>query len=257
MKKHTEVTNNTSRRNFTKTIAAALVVAPFASTLAKTKSNQRRRGATKRTLCPAPILSIRTDHIPPTDGSGGSFQLGLPHKLKQITDTAPPRPKNYVTDVPSDAEQYGELRILQVITEVREGFGVVEYQFGAGTDPRLLIWLQRTQKANPQNEKEENQFDPADLQLTDSHILIKGGYPYNSRQSLLLQIDRELMGREASNKKDRPHKYRYPNLDKNFHIGRWQVVDKNGNQIYDQNGNEIRASGDEGYRFLMAFLDPR
>lgn len=239
----------TSRRDFTKSVTTALVSVPFLSSMAEGRAPDNP----KKTKLAFPCEEVmRTDHIPPPDLYGGSFHIELSHTLSKRTGQHGPsaRPERRFADVPSDAEQYGTIAYIMILTDFRECLSYYSYEFPSTYDPQLRLWLQEVSGSD------EFAFDPL---TTEPQIIIQGNIPDGGRLTLMMESRKALGSRKATHKKDRPHKYEHPHPGsggvKDFRIGQWQITDSNGIQIMDffDNAGTSKANN---YRFMIYCNDP-
>lgn len=256
MKKHSNKLGTQSRRHFTKSVAASLLVAPLASSLADGHNSMESSLAPqatpiRRNGCDlADDIFKKSDHIPPTELGVGSLLIQLGHKLQDQTDQSGPRPKRYIVRPASADEQYGDISVIQVLAELEHRFDYVAYTFEPDHKAQLVLWLQKVKKANPP-ESEEQDFEIVIPDNVPPNVLIKGGPP------MVLEMDKGRGSREATNKRWRRHKYKHSGYGKNFRILKWRVVGSDGQTVLrDQDNRAIEGTGAESYRLMICFSDP-
>ena len=227
-----------SRRDFTRRVAAALAAVPLASALGQTKRRKKPPARPrKRQLWEDESQRAHTEHSPPGVIGGGSFFLELQHKVthKNLNGSAA-RPEVYTAD--EQASEYGDIAIVQVITEFEEYFSYWRYDFPKGHGPQLEIWF-----------VEDPDTDiPAG---TPSDILIKGHFldPATSLLTFYLEMKEAKLGDpKPIKKKRRAYKHEHKdNASKVLRIGKWQLGP------FD---DTAKTSGATGYKFMVSFYEP-
>jgi hypothetical protein len=257
MNKRSDKVEKRSRRDFTKSVAASLIAAPLLTALAGRKTSAKNGLAPLEAPRKISGCEIRddqfllSDHIPPTSFDEGSFLIELGHKLQRQADQSGPRPKKFIVAPADPAKQYGQISMLQVLTEMEHRFDYIAYIFEPEHSAQLQFWFKKLKKANPSEGAEEIDFEPINPDVTPANVLVKGGPP------MVLEMDRDHDGRKATSKTQRLHKFVHKGFGKNFRIHQWQVVGANGRDVLrDRDGHLIQGGGEDGYRFLVSFFDP-
>jgi hypothetical protein len=227
---NSENSDRPSRRTFAKSVAAALVTAPFAFAEVRGQGSaspqDRCKEAKYLDACPK-LGDVQVPHEPPIGISGGSFTMECENQMyRQGSINHGPRKHLYkFRDY-----YYGTMVRLEVITEYEKLFTYECYPLGKVPTPRLKIWLQRFH---------QNRWvaDDIDVGKTDAHILIT----YSSFSRFNLSFDTPVVetdkrfGLIKKGFKLEPT-FKHPHVgylgDPHFRIGRWQLLAEDGSCIY-------------------------
>lgn len=261
MKNHPDNLDDPSRRLFAKSATAALVAAPLAAALAGCRQQ------TPKPVSPQDSPSHETGsppcetaadvefkkchceegegggitHEPPIIIGGGSLRLDTFRNIRLDTTVAgDPRPNKY--GLASGA--YKTIAVVGVMTEANDGKVKFDnYSFTALAGCKVLIWLEQLKTDTPGTIDEETEYDATTAAPgKEPHLLITG-------DPFLIEVDKPLQNRVASNKGNRPHRWTHPGFsNKHFHIGRWEIRNKR-DQILDS------GSGGDNYVIAILFRD--
>lgn len=268
MKDHPSNLDDPSRRLFAKSAATALVAAPLAAALAGCSQQpaEQQRAATNASPQASPASTPGCipcesgaagecqkctydmdvggiTHEPPIIIGSGSLRFDLYRNIV-LTDTvsADPRPKKY--KLAATPDHYKTIDTVRVITEDETGdIKVTDYKLSESAGGKVLIWLDQLKMENPGSLGDEYDYDQSTAELgKPAHLMITGN-PF------LIEADKPLTGRMASNKRKRPHRWAHPGFGRNhFRIGRWEI----------QNASNERLDGDFGdnnYTIAITFRD--
>lgn len=234
-----------SRREFAKQVTAAVVSIPVVSHLAHSQDRVPTRTVCCNTAACPGGEKTEDNHIPPTVISDGSFAVELKHAIKRRQQQGPmPRPHIYFADVTSNGEQYGGIIKVYVVTEFEANFTMQKFNFDASTNPQLKIWFLDNPDADI----------PTD---TDSDVLVRGNAPLASSflRTLEIQMKQRKLGTERNiKKKRREKKFKHDDSENRvFRIGKWELVQSNGNSFPNVLGDTAKTSGATGYKFMLFF----
>jgi len=266
MKRKPPTVRKPSRREFTKLATTSLVSAPFAFTAVSGQVKSKEQFIDEPTApeshsgCDGagPIVK-RTDHIPPGTIEGGSFFLELKDELKGQPDGVSPRPKRYMAKKILEEKQYGNIARVDVITEYEHHFSYFYYLFPHLYGAQLLIWTQKLKSDGTWNPDDIPRPDvPPDLK--SSHVLVKGGVSdveQSLRQTVLVEIEKKLKHKETK-RLPRPHKHSHEDNDREFRIGRWEIVDKDFKTSGFNGAVNMLVDGESpvNFSFMFSFYDP-
>jgi len=251
--KNLNASQKSSRRNFTKSAAAAFVAAPLASlqtnaevvnteTQTEEKNKQNQKQSTTKQRSQSKLLVH--EHIPPLGVGGGSFFIELYHQLERISDGSAPRPQRYTA--PNDTgRRYGDIYSIRVLTEVEDEYEKRDYYFPLGVRPQLRLWFQNWNGTG---------FDDI---TTSPNVVIKGGDTTIASQ-LLIEIENPQGGGPTlqrdplHHKEHRKQKHRHKGRGaQGFRIGGWQIADSGGRPFPD-----LEEYGYDGYYLFVSFYNP-
>lgn len=274
MKQNSTLDEKPSRRAFTKSVLTTLASAPLAASLMSCSNqggSQNQPAATSSTPVSTPASSpssaaasptprttmtggctitscdfaLQTeDHIPPMDlEGGGSIHLDSLNKLKKTGRG----PFNYVEDGVDDEDRFGDLIKARIITELDDKPWVTDVLY-SGFQPgtQLLLWYQDI-SPDP-GDDDDTTFPPVTFPDNDPTLRIRGG---KGADKFNMMIKKKSLSIQKSHKRHRPHRYRHgggSGLAREFRIGQWRFVDKDGNTLCGH-------AGAENYRFFLYFGD--
>jgi hypothetical protein len=270
MKKDSALQEKTSRRAFTKAVVATLATAPIAAsmigcgkpdgghpetvTTAPSPAGTATPTSTPRTpptigytatSCEFPV--IQDEHIPPMgiDG-GGSVHIETKNKFKRTGSGS--GPFTYLEDDGvTEEDRFGDLIKARIITETDASPFVTDVAYsGFLPGTQLLLWYQDI-SAVP-GDPDDTTFPPVTFPDADPTVRIRGGKGADHFQMV---FKRKSLSLEKSHKRVRPHRYKHlggSGLAREFRIGQWRFVDKNGNTL-------VENKGAVNYHFFLFFAD--
>ena len=221
-----------SRRTFAKSVAGALVMAPFA--LADTRGQEGTASSQDRCqepkyvdACPK-LGDVQVPHEPPIGISGGSFTMECENPMHRA-EAVNHRPRKHLYKFKN--VYYGTMLRLEVITEYEKLFTYECYPLGTEYAPQLKIWLQRFSGTHWV-------ADDIDVSKTDAHVLISyTSYAQFNRSFYTPVVETDKIfgpiqkGFKLEPTFKHPHSgyFGYPH----FRIGRWRLVRGNGSVIQE------------------------
>lgn len=232
MSTNSDDSDRPSRRTFAKSVASALVMAPFALADARgqggSASLQDRCKEPKYVdACPK-LGDVQVPHEPPIGISGSSLTMECENPMYRA-GAINHGPRKHIYKFKN--VYYGTMLRLEVITEYEKLFTYECYPLGTEYAPRLKIWLQRFRR---------NRWvaDDIDVRKTDAHVLIT----YSSYSRLnrsfytpIVETD-QTFGPIKKGFKLEPT-FKHPHLGyfgyPHFRIGRWRLVRENGSVIHE------------------------
>ena len=241
-----------SRRAFTKSIAAALMAAPFASSPAAAAAAGNAGGTRAEPdpgRAPEP-LSMMFTHLP-IDITGGSFHLQIQDEIEKAPSSPLTGYNRYVRTAGaiSTNGSYDEIARVEVLKESRDYLASWEdtfYTYTLGEPAKLRIWLQRW-RGNGTHPKFD--FYPLD---TNPTVIIKGD-PFE------LLIDQDFdhgLGVKRTHKKYREWAYEAHNhgspSGKGFRIRKYDIVRLDNTPIPDFGENPVNEMDVPDFRFMVA-----
>lgn len=268
MKKRPDDTPRTSRRQFTKAVAAAIAAAPLAACAPganqnsnqnsnQTNANQTNANQNKASQTGAETFKLRSDHEPPTI-FGDSFHLELHHKLGDNGENAPDsgRPRyRHIAKNKDDGHQYGPISVVYVYTQFQHSSTHERLPFEASENAQLRLWLRDVENgANPDD------YEP--IRPEDKpEVIISGGttHPEDaSIKTLLFESDnRRLDFVKKTAKKYRREKYEHKNKgnNKDFRIAKWDILKADGTIAAGNNSNDtVVLDGEPQHAHRYAFM---
>jgi hypothetical protein len=266
MKKRPDDSRLTSRRRFTKAVAAALAAAPLASCAQQggqgqnsNQANANQPAANQNTASqaasPSPTeprmticfegsdLGLRSDHEPPTI-FGDSMHLELDQRLKNISDNTDSNrpPKRQVADIDS-AYQYLDIRRVYVYTEFKHFPRLVRYDFSPGYNPQLRLWL-RDAKANP-----DEGYEP----IRPEHrpeVIVSGNFdipdpadPTTTIKTLLFESNKHFTHIKKTPKMHRRNRHEHKHNNRDFRIAKWDLVKPDGSSTGFGDDSNVPVTG--------------
>ena len=229
--------SKTSRRTFTKSVAAALAITPFTSSSITGQERREIPGFCQENpdspwvgTCGELGVPQSEPHEPPIGVEGGSLTMECEEKMHR-EDAALTPPRKYLYDF--ENYTYGHIRRLEVVTEYDSVFTYHCYKLNVDyiTSPKLQIWLQRLRKLD---EVEEGGYpwivsdiDPT----TEPHILFTYR-PIDEPERLdgaVIESDKKLGDVKKGFKKEQMFKHKHNGYgETHFRIGRWRVINGDG-----------------------------
>lgn len=256
MKKRTDDSQRTSRRRFTKAVAAALAAAPLASCAQSgnqgqnsNQANANQPAANQNSASPTgqeKQLTLRSDHEPPTI-FGDSMNLELDQLLRNISDgTDPDRPPKRQIVVTDGLHQYRTIQRVYVYTEFKDLPVVDPFDFVAADEAQLRLWL-RDAKSNP-----DNGYEP--IASTDKpDFIISGNHDDGGNKTILIESKRYLDHVKKTAKRHRRNRHEHKHNNRDFRIAKWDIAKPNGTILNAGNDSNVSVSG-RGYAHRYIFM---
>lgn len=224
----------TSRRDFTKTIAAALVAAPVVASMAARGDSKPSDGAPSPQ--PSPTTKAEGDagdrsHGPPIIIDDGSLVIDLPDELHNDTSGTILARKRVTKGINT------HIAFIQVVTEREKVVETVRYPTSGdlASGHRLRISLDM----KPDNSSTGDRV---------VSLIIVSGSPYS------IESTKKLKDKEQSNKKFRPHRHKFPETaGYKISIGKWELLpNASETPVHSGENNGSIAS----FRILVTFSHP-
>jgi hypothetical protein len=271
MKNDSDLNEFSSRRTFTKSIAAAIISAPIVASAISCRSSTSTNETAQTTPSPTPspttgnvaLISVdeckppdpssSEDHIPPfLLGEGGSFSIESTHQL-----TDPPEPisppigtRKWRYKLTGTTQKYGNIQSVQPLIESK-WYLDSRFSYVLADKPNgLKLWFQHWDNTT------QTWKLPPPSQASEPDVLVKGKSGGAGYDSFILEVDdkfaKNLPGRK--NKKSRPHKRvrEFGPNDDEVRIYRWAIVDEN-NQVIKAGTLDDETPPYEGFEFMVTF----
>lgn len=238
----------TSRRQFTRAMVTAAVVAPIAASVACNKADNantaNRAGATPTSDdCDLKFGSgdgfkkatwerlPPEDHIPPMgiDG-GGSVIIDSKNILRESGSGPGPYTYDENPSVIPPEKRYGDITEVTIITELSNA-PYLSHSFYNAIQPGAQLWVWY------QNIVQTASGDDTDFQGVGAEpdLKINGGRGVNGFK---IFVRRKQLGYEKSHRKGRPNRYRHVNIngERHFRIAKWQVLNAANTVMFEDSG---------------------
>ncbi len=208
MKDSPDAKEKTSRRNFAKSVASALVAVPVASSLS---SAAQPPGATGRTSSnadsrPHPSAIVVGDYMrtgnPPVIIDGGSLEVSSPATLKKFDDdeSSPKSFKNKYKERNSTTP-LGLIKGIRIIDDY--GAALLERELLNGETLKVYLWIQKVTSEQGDDDDDNDVIAyGAIANPTIPDIIIQGG-ALQIRLDKDISKDKKLFKRQARNPKRR------------------------------------------------------
>jgi hypothetical protein len=241
MEDQTKDVVTTSRRSFSKSVAAALITAPFALSSVRGQERRAIRGQCQPTPL-SPLLRTPCSHLgtpqsephePPIGVGGGSLTMECEERMHREGSVNTP-PRRYLYDF--ENYTYGQMRRLEVVTEYESVFTYHCYKLNVAgvTSPKLMIWLQRLRKLGEGEEGGypwiESDIDPT----TEPHVFFTYR-PTDTQEAFegaVIESDKKFGDIKKGFKGGETFKHKHEGYGKTrFRIGRWRIINGDGSVL--------------------------